>query len=154
MCHLRLALLFYCGCMLLLIFIYLLNIRWKRKYLVNKSQEVCLVPEKKLFLSTGVGWRVLEKLSLHCSGDGDGWKYFWTTVEVEYLDLDIADDIANISSSLMESYASSPRSQLWPVMLFRSHFGNPNDFNFRTVVLLAEWFDIFLFSQMVSHYSS
>ena len=29
------------------------------------------------------------------------WLFFWATVEVEYLDLDIADDIANISSSYL-----------------------------------------------------
>ena len=72
--------------------------------------------------------------------------FFWARVEVEYLHLDIADDIANISSSFPESYASSPRSELWPVMFFISHFGNPKDFNFRTVVFLAEWFVIFLFA--------
>ena len=69
------------------------------------------IPKEKLLLSTGVGWRVLEKSSLDCSGDGDGLIFFWS-VEVEYLDLDIADDIANISSSLPESYASSPHSEL------------------------------------------
>ena len=66
-------------------------------------------------------------------------------MEVEHLHLDITDDIANISSSFPESYASSPRSELWPVMFFISHFRNPKDFNFRTVVFLAEWFVIFLF---------
>ena len=82
-------------------------------------------------LSTGVGWRVLEKSSLDCSGDGFGsFFFFWATVEVECLDLDIGDDNANISSSLPESYASSPRSELWPVMCFISHSGNPKDFNF------------------------
>ena len=98
-------------------------------------------------LSTGVGWRVLEKSSLDCSGDGFGsFFFFWATVEVECLDLDIGDDNANISSSLTESYASSPRSELWPVMCFISHSGNPKDFNFRTVVFLAESFVIFLFA--------
>ena len=60
-------------------------------------------------------------------------------MEVEYLHLDIADDIANISSSLPESYASSPRSELSSVMFFISHFGNPKNFNFRKIVFLAEW---------------
>ena len=104
------------------------------------------VPKEKLLLSTVIGWRVLEKSSLDCSGDGNGLIFFiiiWTTVEVEYLDLDIADDIANISSSLPQSYASSSRSELWPVMLFISHFGNPKDFNFRTVFFLADWLVIF-----------
>ena len=106
------------------------------------------IPNEKLLLSTGVGWRVLEKSSLDCSGDGDGliFFFFWPTVEEEFLHLDIADDIANISSLLPESYVSSPRSELWPVMFFISHFGNPKDFNFRTVVFLAEWFVIFLFA--------
>ena len=51
-----------------------------------------------------VGWRVLEKSSLGCSGDSNGLNVFWATVKVEYLDLDIGDDIANISSSLPGSY--------------------------------------------------
>ena len=104
------------------------------------------IPKEKLLLLTGVGWRVLEKSSLDCSGDGDGLIFFWTTVEVEYLDLDIADDISEISSLLPESYASSPWSNLWPVMFFISRFGNPKDFNFQTVVFLADWFVIFLFA--------
>ena len=106
-----------------------------------------VLDEGKLLLSTGVGWRVLEKSSLDCSGGGFGsFFFFWATVEVECLDLDIGDDNANISSSLPESYASSPRSELWPVMCFISHSGNPKDFNFRTVVFLAESFVIFLFA--------
>ena len=40
------------------------------------------------------------KSSFDCSGNGDGFFFFLATVEVEYLHLDIADDIANISSSL------------------------------------------------------
>ena len=64
-------------------------------------------------------------------------------MEVEYLHLDIADDIANISPLLPESYASSPRSELEPVMFSISHFGNPKDFNFGRVVFLAEGFVIF-----------
>ena len=38
--------------------------------------------------------------------------FFKITVEDEYLDLDISDDIANISSSLPKWYVSSPRSEL------------------------------------------
>ena len=152
MCLLRLALIFYCGCMLLLIFIF----TWhplKEKIPGEQVSRGLLswdceklfqfIPKEKLLLSTGVGWRVLEKSSLDCSGDGDGSNFFWTTVEVEYLYLDIADDIANILSSFPESYASNPRSELWPVMFFISHFGNLKDFNFWTVVFLADWF-IFL----------
>ena len=104
------------------------------------------IPKEKLLLLTCVGRRILEKSSLECSSDGDGLIIFWATVEMEYLHLDIADDIANISSSLLESYASSPHSELWPVMFFISHFRNPKDFNFRTVDFLAEWFVILSFA--------
>ena len=152
MCRLRLALLFCCGCILLLIFIFtwhplkgkILGKQVSRGLLSWNCENLFqFIPKEKLLLLTGVGWRVLEKSSLDCSGDGDGFILFWATVEVEYLDLDIADDIANISSSLPESYAPSPSSELWPAMFFISHFGNPKDLNFRTVVLLAEWFVIF-----------
>ena len=155
MCPLRLALLFCCGCMMLLIFIFTLHpLREKipgkqvpRGLLSWDCEKLFqFIPKEKCLLSTGVEWRVLEKSSLDCSGNGDGLILFWATVEVEYLDLDIADDIANISSSLSESYASSLRAELWPVMFFISHFGNPKDFSFRTVVFLAEWFVIFLFA--------
>ena len=39
----------------------------------EKSFQV--IPKGKLLLSTSVGWRVLEKSSLDCSGDGDGLKF-------------------------------------------------------------------------------
>ena len=149
MCRLRLALSFCCGCMLSLIFIF----TWhplKEKIPGEQVSRGLLswdceklfqfIPKEKLLLLTCVGRRILEKSSLECSSDGDGLIIFWATVEVEYLHLDIADDIANISSSLPESCASSPRSELWPVMFFISNFGNPKYFNFRTVVFLAEWF--------------
>ena len=117
------------------------------KITLNKNEKSFeFIPDEKLLLSMGVAWRALEKSSLHCSGDGDGWNFFWTTVEVEHLNLDIADDISNISASLPESYASSLRSELWPVMYFVSHFGNPKDFTFQTVIFLAEWFVIFFVS--------
>ena len=105
------------------------------------------IPKENLLLSTGAGWRVLEKSSLDCTGDGDGLNVFWTTVQVQYLNLDIAGDIENISSSLPESYASRPRSEMWHVMFFISHFGNLKDFKFRTVVFLAEWFLIIFCAQ-------
>ena len=72
---------------------------------MNKRHEVCsveteklieFIPKEKLLVSTSIGWRILEKSSLDCSGDGDGLILFWATVEVKYLDLDIADDIENI----------------------------------------------------------
>ena len=145
MCRLRLALLFCCSCILLLIFIF----TWhplKGKILGKQVSGGLLnwncenlfqfIPKEKLLLLTGVGWRVLEKSSLDCSGDGDGFILFWATVEVEYLDLDIADDIANISSSLTESYASSQHSELWPVMFFISHFGNPKILIFKRLFFL------------------
>ena len=131
MCRLHLASLFCCGCMLLLIFIFTWNPLKEKIHGEQVSRGLLswdceklfqFIPkEKLLLLLTGVGWRVLGKLSLDCAGDGDGLIFFWATVEVEYLYLDIADDIANISSSLPESYASSPRSELWPVMFFISH---------------------------------
>ena len=128
MCRLRLALWSCCGCMLLLIFIF----TWTPLKEKIPGEQVArdllswdceklfqFIPkEKLLLLLTGVGWRVLGKLSLDCAGDGDGLIFFSATVEVEYLYLDIADDIANISSSLPESYASSPRSELCSVMFF------------------------------------
>ena len=155
MCLLRLALIFCCGCMLLLIFIFTWHPLKEKipgeqvsRGLLNWDCEKLFqfIPKEKLLLLTCVGRRILEKSSLECSSDGDGLIIFWATVEVEYLHLDIADDIANISSSLLESYASSPHSELWPVMFFISHFGNSKDFNFRMVVFLAEWFVIFLFA--------
>ena len=58
-------------------------------------------------------------------------------MEVEELDLDIADDIC-----------IKTRSELWPVMFFISHFENTKDFNFRTVVFLEDWFVcFFIFAQ-------
>ena len=166
MCRLRLALSFCCGCMLSLIFIF----TWhplKEKIPGEKVSRGLLswdceklfqfIPKGKLLLSTGVGWRKVVDVDGCWMKSPGGIKFrlfrwcwwlnfFWATVKVEYLHLDIADDIANISSSFPESYASSPRSELWPVMFFISHFGNPKDFNFRTVVFLAEWFVIFLFT--------
>ena len=53
--------------------------------------------------------------------------------------------MVDISSSLPESHASRPHSELWSVMFFISHDFNPHDSNFRTVAFLAEWFVIFLF---------
>ena len=108
------------------IYIYLASIETKipdeqvPKLLLSRDCERSFqfIPKEKLLLSTGVGWRVLEKSSLGCSGDDDGWNFFWTTVEMEYFDIDIADDIVNIFSSLSESYVSSPRSELWPVMFY------------------------------------
>ena len=109
MCLLRLALIFCCGCMLSLIFIF----TWhplKEKIPGEQVSRGLLswdceklfqfIPKEKLLLLTCVGRRILEKSSLECSSDGDGLIIFWATVEVEYLHLDIADDIANISSSL------------------------------------------------------
>ena len=48
-------------------------------------QEICIIETENLFqfipkeklLSTGVEWRVLEKSSLDCSGDGDGLIFFF-----------------------------------------------------------------------------
>ena len=148
------ALLFCCGCMLLLIFTFTWHPLKERipdeqvpKGLLSCDCEKSFqFNPKETLLLMGVGWIVLEKSRLDCSGDGDSWNFFWAKVEVEYLDLYIADDIANISSSLPELYASSPHSELWPVMFFISHFGNPKDFSFQTVVFLAEWFFNFLFA--------
>ena len=137
MCRLRLALLFCCGCMLLLIFIFtwhplqekILGEKLPRGLLSCDCEESFqVIPKEKLLLSTGVGWRVLEKSSLDCSGDGDGLKFSWTTVEMEYLDLGIANDIENISSSLPELYALNTHSELWPVMFFYFTFWKSRTF--------------------------
>ena len=136
LCRLSLALLFLeAACCYR--YLYLLDILWKRKYLMNEFWLVVTVrSHSSLFQKKNY-----HKSSLDCSGDGYGWIFFWTTVEVEHLDLDIADDIANILAWLPELYASRPRSEQWPVMFFNSHFGNPKGFNFR-----IEWFVVFLFA--------
>ena len=154
MCRLRLALLFCCDCLLLLVFIFTWHPLKQKipdeqvpKGLLSRDCERSFqfIPKEKL-LWTGVWWRVLEKSSLDCSGDDDGWNIFWTTVEMEYLYLDIVDDIANIFSSLPKSYAWSPRSEMWPVMFFISYFGNPKDFNLQKVVFPAGCFFLFAHS--------
>ena len=120
MCRLPLALLFCCGCMLLLIFIF----TWhplKEKIPGEQVSRGLLswdceklfqfIPKEKLLLSTGVGWRkvvVVDGCWMKSPGEIKfrlfrwwWWlNFFWATVEVEYLHLDIADDIANILSSL------------------------------------------------------
>ena len=106
------------------IYIYLAYTERKSTWWTVKSSCDCeesfqVIPKKNLLLSTGVGWRALEKASLDCSGDDDDLNLFWITVEVEYLDLDIADAIANISSSLPELHASSTfRAVTWDVFCF------------------------------------
>ena len=110
-------------------------------------EVISIYSERKVAAVDGCWIRVLDKSILDCSGDDDGSNVFWATVEVQYLNLDIAGDIANISSSLSESYASSQRSEMWHVMFFISHFGNLKDFKFRTVVFLAEWFLIIFCAQ-------
>ena len=125
MCCLRLALLFCCDYMLLLISIFTWHTLKEKvpgeqwRVVVTVKSHSNLFRKKNLLLSAGVGWRALEKASLDCSGDGDDLNLFWTTVEVEYLDLDIADAIANILSSLPELYGSSTfRAVTWDVFCF------------------------------------
>ena len=81
MCRLRLALLFCCDCLLLLVFIFTWHPLKQKipdeqvpKGLLSRDCERSFqfIPKEKLLLSTGVGWRVLEKSSLDCSGDDDG----------------------------------------------------------------------------------
>ena len=105
------------------------------------------ISKQKLLLSTGVGWRFLEKSSLDYSRDGDCLTSFF---------------LLRISGGgvlrfrcwwhckyfifLPESYASSPRSELWSVIFFISHFENPKDVNFQTVVFLQSVCCFFLFA--------
>ena len=80
-CRLRLALLFCCGCMLLLIFIFTWHPLEKKvpgeqvpRGLLSCDCEKSFrfISKETLLLPTDVGSRVLEKSSLDCSGDGDG----------------------------------------------------------------------------------
>ena len=63
-------------------------------------EVISIYSERKVAVVDGCWIRVLDKSILDCSGDDDGLNVFWATVEVQYLNLDIAGDIANISSSL------------------------------------------------------
>ena len=85
MCLLRLALSFCCGCMLLLVFIFIwhpLKEKIPREQVPRDllswdcEKLFQFIPKEKLLLPAGVGWRILEKSSLDCSGDGDGLIFF------------------------------------------------------------------------------
>ena len=165
MCCLRLALIFCCGCMLSLIFIF----TWhplKEKIPGEQVSRSLLswdceklfqfIPKEKLLLSTGVGWRKVVVvdgcwmkspgeikfrlfrwwwwLKFLLSNSGGGVLTFrWCWWHCKYFIF--ITGIICIKSMFRA---------VWPVMFFISHFGNPKDSNFRTVVFLAEWFVIFL----------
>ena len=149
---LRLALLFCCGCMLLLIFVFTWH-QLKEKISgeqvprgllsCERLRELILIfSERKVVFVDGCWikrpgetkvrllrwWRWLKFIFEQQSR--------WSTILLMALQ--------NISSSLPESYASSSRSGLWPVMFFISHFGNPKDFNFRTFFFLQSGFFLFV----------
>ena len=155
-CPLRLALLFCCGSMLLLIFIFtwhplkdkIPGEQVSRSLLSWDCEKLFqFIPKEKLLLSTGIAWRVLEKSCLDCSGDGDdliflsnngGGGVRFRNCWWHYKHFIFITRVICIKT----------RSELWPVMFFISHFENTKDFNFRTVVFLEDWFVcFFIFAQ-------
>ena len=148
MCRLRLVLLFYCDCLLLLVFIFTWHPLKQKipdeqvpKGLLSRNCERSFqfIPKRKL-LWMGVRWRVLEKSSLDCSGDDDGWNFFWTTVKMEYLYI-FRYCWWHCKHFL---FITEILCIMWPVMFFISYFENPKDFNLRKVVFPTDW--IFLFA--------
>ena len=145
MCRLRLASLFCCGCMLLLIFIFTWN-PLKEKIPGEQVSRGLLswdceklfqfIPTEKLLLSTGAGWRILEKSSLDCCGDGHGLNFFeqqwrWSTFHLHY------------QNHMHQVHVQS--CDRW-CFLFHIYFRCFLFHSFRTVVFLAEWFVTFSFA--------
>ena len=145
MCRLRLASLFCCGCMLLLIFIFTWN-PLKEKIPGEQVSRGLLswdceklfqfIPTEKLLLSTGAGWRILEKSSLDCCGDGHGLNFFeqqwrWSTFHLHY------------QNHMHQVHVQS--CDRW-CFLFHIYFRCFLLHSFRTVVFLAEWFVTFSFA--------